>query len=293
MRGTLPGFLSVLLSAGLASAQPARPRSDAIDRQLAELSSELVRARFSVTEPAVLTLLARDDLSAEERNRALEILAVTQIALGNPDAENTLRLLYTRDPEHRLANADLGPAIEAAFARARESADPGDDQVSLSAAGIEADADGGSPLVVVTVAEGAGAVHEIVLSYRDPGASAYATLTMPLRDGEARARLPVLGGGELAYYVEARAPSGASLARLGSAREPLVAQLPRPPTRVATFVIDGDDTGQRDDGGSVLGEWWLWTAVAVVVGGAIAGWFLLGPPSDDVPSGSLGRGALE
>jgi hypothetical protein len=274
---------------GTASAQP----RDAIDDQLAELSSELVRARFSVTGPAITQLLDRDDLSARQRNQALEIRAVTQLALGDPEAEQTLRLLYVRDPEHRLGNPGLGPAIEAAFARAREGADGDAAGVSLSAARIEADADGGSPLAVVAVTEGAGTIHDVVFSYRDARASAYASLTMPLRGGEARARLPVLGGGELSYYVEARAPSGAALARIGSSNEPLVAELPRPPTRVATFVIDSDDAAERDDGGSVLGEWWLWTAVAVVVGGAIAGWFLLGPPSDDGPSGSLGRGALE
>ena len=285
----LTGLLCGLLSAGIAAAQP----PGAVDAQLAELASELVRARFSVTGPAVTELLARDDLTARQRNQGLEILAVTQLALGDPQAEQTLRLLHRRDPEHRLGNASLGPAIEAAFARARDSADAQAAGVSLAAARIEEDRDGGSPSVVVPIAAGAGAVHEVVLSYRDGASSAYATLTMPLRDGEARARLPVLGGGELAYYVEARAPSGASLARVGSPSDPLVAALPRPPSRVATFVIEADEAFERDEGGSIFGEWWLWTAVAVVVGGAVAGWFLLGPPSDDVPSGSLGRGALE
>lgn len=289
MRGMLAGLLSVLLSVGIAAAQP----REAVDVRLAELSQELVRARFSVTGPAVTELLGRDDLTARQRNQALEILAVTQIALGEPEAEETLRVLYGRDPEHRLGNAGLGPAIEAAFARARESADR-DADVSLSAARIEEDRGGGSPFVIVAVERGAGAIEQLVLSYRDAAAGPYASLTMPLRDAEARARLPVLGGGELAYYVEARAPSGATLARVGSAAEPLVAELPRPPSRVATFVIDGSAEGaERDDGGSIFGEWWLWTAVGVVVVGAIAGWFLLGPPSDDAPSGSLGRGALE
>lgn len=265
----------------------------AVDRELTELSSELVRARFSRTGPAVEALLARDDLSARQRNDALEILAVTQVALGQPEAEVTLRRLYGRDPKHRLSNPDLGPEIQAAFSRAREQATPSV-RAALGQARIEGDPDGGSPAVIVPITSGVDAVHEVELAYREGTSGAYARLALAVQGDEARARLPVLGGGELVYYVEAHAPSGAVLARIGSADAPLSAALPPTPRRVATFVLEGDGApSEPPEGGSVFGEWWFWSAAALVIGGAVAGWFLLGPPSQGPEAGSLGQGALE
>lgn len=58
---------------------------------------------------------------------------------------------------------------------------------------------------------------------------------------------------ELDLYVEARAPSGAVLARVGSASAPHRLTLPRSALRCEPDAIP------------VRRAWWLWTSVAVVV----------------------------
>ncbi len=285
--------LAGLLSAATARAQEQDPAG--ADAVLAELSDQLVRARFSQTLPAARALLEREDLTARQRVRALEALAVTQIVLGDAEADDTLATLFARDPRHRLGNPDLGPSVQAAFARARERAgEPV--QVELGEVRVEPDPGGGSPFVVVTLFEGADAVDEVVLSFRD-GRTGFTPLGLRrAAPTEARARLPVVGGGELAYYVEARAPSGATLARLGSPDEPLVAELPERSSEAeplfSTAQPDTAPAEERDHPG-LLGQWWLWTAVAAVLGGAIAGYVLLGPPAHGPAPGSLGQGALE
>lgn len=65
---------------------------------------------------------------------------------------------------------------------------------------------------------------------------------------------------------------------------------------------DGDDDvyvvrrrGRREPrrSRSVLEQWWFWTAVgAVIVGGGVAGYVLLGPPSEGPRDGSLGNVTL-
>ena len=65
-------------------------------------------------------LLARRDLAPHERNAARELAAVIYVAEREERAaQRALNELFTRDPEHPRRLHDPGPAVEAAFARAR------------------------------------------------------------------------------------------------------------------------------------------------------------------------------
>lgn len=282
----------VWLLASSADAQP-EATSDP-DEVLAELQDLLVRARFSHTLPAVEALLDRDDLTAAQRNEALEVRAVTEIALGQEQAEATLAELYRRDPGHRLGNPDLGPSVQAAFARAREKAREGAHaNVDVGEVEIEADEEG-SPFATVEIGGVTDAVQEVVLAFREGDGGDFTRLTLRREaPGRARARLPLVSGGQLVHYVDALAPSGAVLARSGSPDEPLVAELPEIDRAPGPLDLQVPADTAEDDSGSILGEWWFWSAVAVVVGASVGGYFLFGPPSQGPEAGSLGQGALE
>ena len=86
------------------------------------ITEDVLYARFGEALTQAHALLDRSDLSARQRNAALELVAIAQLA--NRDvrsARQTLGLLYARDPDHRLNVRDTGPNVIAAFDRARES----------------------------------------------------------------------------------------------------------------------------------------------------------------------------
>lgn len=284
---------AVWLLASAAEAQ-AQPVTDP-DEVLAELQDLLLRARFSHTMPAVEALLEREDLTAAQRNGALEVRAVTEIALGQEGADATLARLYRRDPGHRLSNRDLGPSVQAAFARAREKAAEMEGvEVEVGDAQIQAD-EAGSPFVTVELGGATNAVDSVVLAFREGEGEGGDFTRLTLRRESpslGQARLPVLGGGVLVHYIEALAPSGATLGSAGSPGSPLVAELPQM-ERGGPLDLQVASGAAEDDSAGILGQWWFWSAVAVVVGASVGAYFLFGPPSQGPEDGSLGQGALE
>jgi hypothetical protein len=56
----------------------------------------------------------------------------------------------------------------------------------------------------------------------------------------------------------------------------------------------GDDTEEASDGGGIFGQWWFWTAVGVIVVGAIVAGILIAQPGGQDPvQGTLSPGVLE
>src|SRR5690606_27057369 len=127
---------SVVLACFVASltvllATPAGAHAQA-SRDLEAIRALTFEARFDDAIRAARAFLDRSDVSAAERNAGLEVLAVAQIANGDrDDAMQTLTLLYSRDPAHRLTDPDASPPVISAFARARE-AQPAPVPVSLA-----------------------------------------------------------------------------------------------------------------------------------------------------------------
>src|SRR5690606_21812788 len=104
---------------------------------------------------------------------------------------------------------------------------------------------------------------------------------------------PVAAGTEsLQLYIEARAPSGAVLARTGDEHAPVAVRVPARLRAPALALRPVADPSEGDDG-TVFESPWFWAATAAVLGGAVAGYVALGPASAGPEAGSLGQGALE
>jgi hypothetical protein len=311
MRAGISVAVWVLCLAGARAQERERPAVEegaaaaSPDAELASIRESLLYARYEDVVASARALVQRADLTAAQRNQALEAKAIADLALDQPDAaEATLRALYARDPGHRLSDADASPTVQAAFARVRESRP---DTVPIRLAhepeGTLANRD--SPVVTVGVATGGDAVQEMRLAYRYGGETRFDTTSMRRVDARtAQGRIPLLSEREEAYvveyFVEALSPSRTVLARAGSRDEPFRLVVPEAagsaaPILVAGGVAPGEAPrdGGEPGGGSVLSAWWLWTAVVLVLAGGVAAYVLLGPPSEGPAEGTFGTATLQ
>lgn len=287
-------ILTLASAAGVARAQS--------ERELAAARDLILEARFSEAVTAARQILERTDLSAADRNATLELLAVAQLANRQQrEAQETLALLYSRDPGHRLTDPDASPPVISAFARARE-AEPPQIPVRIEHAPPTLTVRQ-APELRVRLGEGADAVAELRLVYRI-GAEAPSRVVMTQRaDGSYIARIPVVGDAssatDVAYHIVALAPSLAPLASAGSAAEPLQLRIPAESRASAPPPAQAEQppSSRAPDpapapapaGGSVAEEWWFWTLIAVlVIGGAVTAGVLLGPGQQGPEPGSLG-----
>ncbi|HEY8427330.1 MAG TPA: hypothetical protein VIL20_03115, partial [Sandaracinaceae bacterium] len=282
----------------LALASTARAQDDA-ELAIGNARELVLQARFGDAAALARALLERDDLSAAERNAALEVLAIAQLAdRRQGDAEETLRLLYGRDPGHRLGDPDASPPVLSAFARARES------RPTPVTVRLEHDpprlARREAAELSVRVAEGRDAIAELRLVYRMGSEPPARVVMTPRGDGTYVARIPVVGDPrspiDVAYHVVALAPSLTPLASLGSAAEPLSLRIPAEQARSSEPAAAGTSTPPEptplpppSGGGSVVEEWWFWTLLAVlVVGAGVTTGILLGPAQQGPEPGTLG-----
>ncbi|MEY4512263.1 MAG: hypothetical protein RLZZ450_4385 [Pseudomonadota bacterium] len=256
--------------AGDVAAPSARPADESVGLTLAALRAELDQARFSSVEARTKTLLAEPTLRARERNDALELLAIAQIAArADAAAEGTLRELFARDPEHVSHVRDPGPNVAAMFERIRGQ--PASAlSVPLTVSAVR-DAQG---RVIVELALGVGhdAVDTVHVFARAGGAANVAASSAGdqepdqtshvVAEVDARTLLAVAlpqasrTQSTIALYVEGRAPSGAVLGRDGSESAPLIIHL-APPKACADVPL------RR--------RWWVWTSVALAVSGMAIG----------------------
>jgi len=236
--------------------------------ELSLLRGELDAARFSSVEARTKLLLAEPSLRAEERNHALELLAIAQIAArADAAAEGTLRELFARDPEHVAHVRDPGPNVAAMFERVRSQRVPAS-TVPVTVSALR-DTQG---RVIVELALGVGhdAIDSVHVFAWASGALGVGTsegtpdeTSHVVADVGARTLLAVAlppapqKASAIALYVEARAPSGAVLGRDGSQRAPLLVRL-EPATPACAEV-------------PLRRRWWVWTSVALVVSGVAIG----------------------
>lgn len=288
----------LLLAASTALAQEEAPVDPGAAAQVAAIRELVLYARYADAERALTEFSARTDLTPAQRNEALEIRAIILLARRQrPRADEVLRELYGRDPEHRLVDRDVGPEVRAAFERIRDTHPP---RVTITLENQTVDpTTRQSPQIAVRTAEGVDVVHELRVSYRNGASGGFERVIMRLDDDRSvgRARIPLDEGTaayELQYYVEALAPSAAVIGTLGSETEPLTLSVPAEIARVALVPTGSErETPRPAGGGSVAEEWWFWTLIVVLVAGAGVG-IGVGMWQYDmqVQPGSLGDGHL-
>jgi hypothetical protein len=237
------------------------------------------------------SVLARSDLSAEDRNRALEMEAACRVYLGDRDAALAgFASLHRRDPGWRLSD-DYPPRVRAvydeAFRQRRESI-----RVELRPAHGPAVRQG---VLTVQLDAGADAVDRLWLVVVRPGGEEVRRLFVAAGPSF-EARLPedlVREGRPIDYAIEAHAPSGHVLARRNdrwSNEQPYVE--PDPRTFPPTFPPPPPPGGGDDDNvePAWYESWWFWTIVgAVVAGGTATGiYFGLDAAADGPRDGSGG-----
>lgn len=239
----------------------ASPRSR-VEQNLVQAKLALERAHFSEADHLLSEVFATPGLSAQLRNDALELSAIVQIAARRESqAKATLRLLLRRDPEHPRRVADPGPAVDAAFAHARQVAvDVVDVPLAYKLVRDQSERLRLSVELLPEAAEARDAVQGVHVFLRDGADSSLAHLVSEV---EASSVLGFVlpearqGARELLLHVEARAPSGVVLGQLGELDAPLHVALPARPVVVKTCPPPPVKPLRR--------EWWLWTSVALVI----------------------------
>lgn len=228
---------------------------------LAQAKTALERAQFGAAERMLIELLAQSSIAARERNDALELFAIVQVAERKEGkARETLQLLLRRDPDHPRRVLDPGPAVDAAFARVKQSPTP-PLQVPMQFS-LRRDASA-RPLLAIELGDGRDAVESVHVFLPEPEAGSSSHLVSAVRgDAPLRLVLPEAprARSELALYLEARAPSGAVLGRVGDATSPVYVPLPRVAGPLETCAAPSRPLRR---------EWWVWTTVGLVVSGII------------------------
>ncbi len=258
------------------------------EEALSEVREMALYARYREALEAAQSYLERDDLDAAQRNAGLEVLATVHVAMGNSDAvAEVLRELYARDPEHRLSDPDASPPVLSAFGRARANP-PEPVAVSLDHEPPTLEP-GQAPRVEVQLGEGSDALTELRLRYRRADEARFNTVVMNRGEGAASARLPFSNEEEeyeVVYFIEGLAPSGARLATLGSADEPLAFTMPEAEVAIVPTGPTPTPGGGEDEGG---GLWWIGVVAGVVVVGAVLATVLVVTAEDGPQDGSLGN----
>lgn len=270
-------------------ALPAAAQGPSPEQALGEIREMALYARYREALQAAQTFLERTDLDASQRNTGLEVLATMHIALRDQaSAGRVLQQLYARDPGHRLSDPDASPPVLSAFGRARSNPPP-PIEVELAHEPPSLD-ERRPPVLEVRLGANGDAVHEVRLRYRQADDQELTTVVMRVAGGVAQARLPVLERGEayeVQYFVEALAPSGATVGARGTESEPLSFTMPE--ARATASVGGGGGGGDGEPaagGGDDL--WWLWTIIGLAVaGGAAVGIYFAVQEATAPANGSL------
>ena len=287
--------------------EPPRFAPGQVEDELSALRGELEEARFTSAAARAQSLLAERSLSARQRNATLELLAIAQIAArADAAAENTLRELFSRDPDHVAGVRDPGPSVAATFERVRSQTTRAL-SVPLTLSALRDTA--GRVIVEVALGVGHDAVDSVHVFARagtttrlrteQPTASSVPSRGERPRAATATSHDVAQGGASAsARTSETTAPAAishlvadvgvrsalalalppaelavSSLAVYVEARAPSGAVLGRDGSAETPLIVRLDATPpRRCDDVPLRQRWWLWTSVALAVSGiAIAG----------------------
>lgn len=224
--------LGVATAAGPSTvhAQKAAAGGQGVDAQLETLEEHILYARYGDARGPLEKLAADNSVTAKQRVRALELLAILQIAVGDDAASRaTLKELCTRDPDHKVDDPDVSPKVVEAFQKACKAVVS---HVSVQMENIVPTREllRQQPVVKVRVSKFLDAVDSIHVFYRKGAQTDFVkTVVTPDAKGMAQALItPEATEGEydIFFYVEAIAPSGGRIGRMGSVETPLRVTVP-------------------------------------------------------------------
>jgi hypothetical protein len=231
--------------------------------------------------------LTQHGLSHAELVRATRILALTFATLGKEDpAREAFTSLLMMDPDFQI-DPNLGPRISTPFIEARgywrgQPARPG---IEVTATVLSSD----SAKLVVTTRDPMHVVSSVNVGYRW-GATAPFT-TRPVAVGDSVTVLvppaPSFTETRLDYYVEGLDERDGAVFELGNATSPKTAVAEAPVAVAPAPVI----VQEKTPGKSIFASPYFWTAVGVVVVGAVVGGVVLFSPK--APNGATLTGGAE
>jgi hypothetical protein len=193
--------------------------------------------------------------------------------------------MFAIDPYHVVREPSGSPKIARFVARIRSEAVPDaalDARVQLRAQLPRGGRVGRATRVRFRVT-GPPRVARVQVFVRGVGDEDWETVEAERSEGGFVAELPARSApDELALYAEGRDTRDRVISRAGEPFAPLGLEI--------IPGSDGPTTGGT--GGSILGEWWFWTGIGVVVVGAV----IIGiaaTPAANAPEGSLPPGRIE
>jgi len=225
--------------------------------------------------------LVRADSSEAEAARIYRYLSYTYLALGREaEAAGAYRLLLAIAVDEQ-PDASLSPRFREFLTTVRtewEAAGrpglPPPTQVSLGHTSPPQSDPGDAIELRAQINQGAARVARVVLAYRQGSEAVYRRADTRVEAGEFVAEIPseAVAPPLVEYYFEALDAAGLPVASRGDVQAPMRVAVPDP-----------------DAGGSIFRTWWFWTAVGVVVTGAVVGGVLASQGGDDLPeqSGTL------
>jgi hypothetical protein len=260
-------MLSALL--GVLAAVPAYAQRDAQDALIPALEA-VEDLRYQDALDLLDAVLARADLTADERNRALELEAACRVYMDDRQAALAgFAVLTRRDPGWSLAG-DYPPRVRTVFEQAVTAALI---PVDVRLEPVERLGQAG---VAVRILAGADAVQRVTLEVRLPDGELSRQDFVDV-GGTLQAPLPreVAGAGaRVPYTVKAVAPSGFVLAeRNGEWVPPELAPPPPPlppppPPPVVGPVLPPVEPPIVEEPPAWYESWWFWTIVGVAVVGS-------------------------
>lgn len=233
---------------------------------------------------ALEALLRRGGASPGTVARAYELLATAAASSGEEaQAVWAYERLLALEPSWQPP-VELSPRLAAALGRARGNL--GDDVALSVRLARPARAAAGRPLTVTLVADRdtLGLVRGVRVRHRPAGGRAFSQVTV-------RGAPPVevvvpssatTGGRAVELWAAALDDHGNEVAWVARPSAPVPIPLGAAPSGTARGAGSGRQA--RADEPGLLGRWWFWTGVAVVVAGAAVAGIVLSQPEPDCPA---------
>jgi hypothetical protein len=265
----------------------ARATADEPERGAAELDAAR-HAIESLEYPEAVNvlegLLRRGGAAPGTVARAYELLATAAASSGEEAQavwayERLLALEPTWQPR-----VELSPRLAAALERARAELPRGAALSVRLARPVRAAA--GRPLTVTLVADrdALGLVRGVRLRHRPAGGRTFSQVTArgapPVEVDVPSSATTAVRAVEL--WAAALDEHGNEVAWIGGAEAPV--RVPLGAAASTTGPVERHGTGAGAEGPGLLGRWWFWTGVAVVVAGAAVVGLVLAQPEPDCPA---------